>query len=172
MTVAETIPILEGLVGNLDAAPQGVAVWLQCMKIVLRSQQLRLATDWEIDVNNDVDNSSDEVDADGGTFYGILVRSVDTSDTGVLVARDTTTAFTLDSGAMNAAETAANEFVAVSVQAAGSATDPGYGCFIDPMGVPCIAGITIAYDDVGGADAGANEVRSITVYRDGTEVQV
>ena len=172
MTVAETIPILEGLVGNLDNAPQGVGVWLQCMKIVLRSQNLRNATDWDIDVNNDVDDSTDEVEDGGATFYGMLVRSVDTSDAGVVGIRDTTTAITFSSAAMNAAETAANEFAAVSVQAAASATLPSYGTYVDPMGIPCTLGITIGYDDVAGANPAANEVRTITVFRDATSVQV
>ena len=154
------------LLADKAAYGQGFALWCRLMKIVVQSK--RTATDWNLTkVGTHVNASAELVDG-AGTLYGVFAWCTDTSEAHVLMIRDTTTAITLNSGAMNAAETAANEYALVNIPATTAVTQPAYGTIIIPDGLGCSLGITYAGDGVGGNAPAANALKAYYVWRTGT----
>lgn len=158
-------------INGSTAVGQGAALWVELMKKVINSGHLKNAIDWNVDRVDSLVNASAESDADGGVVYGIFGWCTDTSEPTLIVVRDTTTSFTLNSGAMNAAETAANEFITVNIPAASATTNVAYGSAVFPDGVPCTVGITYAADGVGGNAPAANACKMYIVYRSTVEVR-
>ena len=72
---------LEGLLGTglrADRAPQNVSIWVKVMREIIFSTDLRNATDFELGADQDViaTGANGEIDASGGTVYGLLIDSI------------------------------------------------------------------------------------------------
>ena len=184
MTPHALMPHLEGLVGTglrAPRAPQAVMLWLECMKMIMHSQVLRGATDWNVASAADVISASgNALDTTGGTVYGVLVDSiydVATEDLIVIVTAGTAgTAFTAETGVdFGGSEFLEDEGIIVmrmpTTLPAGSA-NADFGLWLDPYGQVFPTRITSYCDGQEGTAPTANDVRIYVVYREDTEARV
>ena len=175
-------PLIEQQVARLRAAPQSVAIWLEQVQALIRTQGLRNATDWEYALMADVDESTDEVDADGGVVYAVLVQSIRANPVLSIVV-NTTTAFTYTNEVIDLATD--NGFNANSDDTLGgaalilwnrariSATEESYSTVIIPGGMQCDLGITVGSDPtIQGTTNDTDDVIMHVLYRSTVEVPV
>jgi hypothetical protein len=159
---------------------QRAVIWGKLVREIMFGPVLRDATDWELGSDLDVigTGANGEIDASGGTVYGVLVDSIsDTASEGLvfLVADSTDQTLTaetgLDSGAGELGSDA-EEFFMVQIPTASAATAPQIHGWVIPNGLVCATNIQLMADTTAGTAMTTNDVRAHVVYRSGTEVRV
>jgi len=179
-------PRLEGLVSTglrTDRAPERVMVWLKLMCDLMVSQGLRDATDWQIGTAIDTVEAGSEIDATGGTVYGVLIDSIyDVANEPLIWLISnldvTLTATTIDAGSDTVGfgdSTAAgdSEYGAlIKIPTATSATVSRFATMLFPDGLVFDAGIFVCADGEESTAPTANDIRSYVIYRDTVEAQV
>ena len=187
MPIASALmPRIEGLVGSglrAARAPQRSLLWLKLMREVMMSQGLRDATDWQLGVAVDTVEAGSEIDATGGTVYGILIDSIydvaneplcwlisnlDVTLTATTVDLGSDTVGLGDSGAADDSEYGA----IIKIAPAASATAAEFASMIFPEGLVFNAGIFVCADGEESTAPTALDVRSYVIYRDTAEIQV
>ena len=174
MSGHELIRTLTQWVSTLPNTRQGVATWLDLVRIVVHSPSNRNATDWEFGRNSVVDNSGDfSIDADGGVVFAALIKSNYNTNDAYLLIQDSTSSITFSSDALDVVDVGT---ILVFVPQPTDATEANstYGTWIDPAGVPMTLGVNIAVDSVTSGDTApiAGEMDALVVYRSAIEARV
>jgi len=185
-TPAVVMAQLEGLVGSglrTPRAPQRVLLWKDAMRLIMFSQGLRDATDWQLTAAIDTVEAGSEIDASGGTVYGVLIDSIYDVANEPLVwlisnLDVTLTATTIDAGSDtvgfgDSSAAGDSEYGAlIKIAPAADATTSRFASMIFPDGLVFNAGIFVCADGEESTAPTANDIRSYVVYRDTAELQV
>ena len=158
----EVIPRLEGMVSTMAAsAPQAVGEWIKQCKAILRLVGNRDYTDWDFAASPDVDESGNVIRNGASTLYAVLVETVsaDTELDWVDVSNENGNTFDGTAALDNA------DSVVFRMPASGAAGTQTYQSWINPGGLVCGTGITVAADGQDGTNPATDDLRAWVLYR-------
>ena len=179
--VEQVIPQLESVIatslrGTRVNQKQGIQVWLQMCKDLMRSTGLREATDWVFTVVLDTVAADTQVDSSGGTVYAVLVDSIyDTAAVpAVISVADSGGSAVLQGSAfdMGVEGGATHEAAILKVNDSTTADEPFFACAIYPMGLVMPNDIHASADGEDDNAPVTNDIRTYILYRSTVEVQV
>ena len=185
-TASVVMSQLDGLIGSglrAPRAPQRVVLWKDVMRMIMFSQGLRDATDWQLGAVVDTVEAGAEIDATGGTVYGALIDSIyDVANEPLIWLISnldvTLTATTIDAGSdtvgFGDSGAAGDSYYGalLKIGAATGATNSEFGTLAVPTGLIFDAGIFVCADGEESTAPTTNDVRTFVIYRDTAEVQV
>ena len=175
----ELIPRLEGLSGFIGGSsddsqvpsPDLAAIdtqaaydWIEACKVIMKSNQRRNLSTWEMAYLNDIDEDSDVIVSSACTLYGILLdfHDVTTMLDGRFEARNVTSTFAYDATAgLSTTSLVVLQYPANAVTAISE-----FHGYTWTRGVTFSAGITAAAEDVAGTSYGAALLGAFFLFTD------
>jgi len=158
---------MEGLIGSQAGMNQRIVLWMDCMKKIMLSENLKDKTDWEIALLTDVDEAAPaaQIEALTTRVYGILVGMLSTAMAAwVALDDDAGGGFTFD--ATVAITTAGTARAIEYIPAAATAGVEEWWPFIYPNGIAIVTDAMLTMDGVDGTNLAANNLcRAFVVYR-------